>query len=75
VQIQEGEDTDAWSLKAKPAWTNVWHVWTVFMPRRTVTGKLACGRVWRRYNGRGWIYKRIVIENLDNCTPEMRAPA
>jgi hypothetical protein len=41
-------------------WTEVWHLWTVFIPRRTITGRLAYGKVWRRHDGRRWIYKRFV---------------
>jgi hypothetical protein len=66
VQTEEHQDTDAWNLRATPAWANVWHLWTVFMPRRTITGKLACGRIWRRHDGRGWIYKHIEFERFDD---------
>jgi hypothetical protein len=45
---------------AQPAWAQVWHLWTVFIPRRSITGRLVFGRVWRRYDGRHWIYKRVV---------------
>jgi hypothetical protein len=47
-------------LVTKPAWANIWHLWTVFIPRRTITGELVWGKVWRRHDGRGWIYKRFV---------------
>jgi hypothetical protein len=60
VQTDEGNITEVWSLESMPAWANVWHIWTVLIPRRTITGKLVCGRVWRRHNGRHWIYKRFV---------------
>lgn len=43
-----------------PDWAQSWHVWTIWMPRRTITGRLVWGRVWRRHDGRHWIYKRIV---------------
>jgi hypothetical protein len=46
--------------RPKPAWANIWHLWTVLIPRRTITGRLACGKVWRRHDGRNWIYKRFV---------------
>jgi hypothetical protein len=48
-----------WSPKAKPAWAEVRLLWTVVLPRRSITGKLLCGRVWRRHDGRNWIYKRF----------------
>jgi hypothetical protein len=45
------------TLRSKPAWANVWHVWKVIIPRRSITGRLVYGRVWRRHDGRRWIYK------------------
>ena len=45
---------------SKPAWAKVWHLWTVSIPRRSITGRLLCGQVWRRHDGRSWIYKRFV---------------
>jgi hypothetical protein len=35
-----------------------WHLWTVLIPRRTITGRLVRGKVWRRRDGRHWIYKK-----------------
>lgn len=43
----------------KPAGAEFWHIWMVYIPRRSITGKLVWGRVWRRDVGRRWIYKRI----------------
>ena len=48
------------SLETRPRWATIWHLWTVFFPRRSITGKLVRGRVWRRHDGRRWIYKRFV---------------
>ena len=48
------------SLSAKLAWAEVWHLWTVIIPRRSITGQLVFGRVWRRHDGHRWIYKRFV---------------
>jgi hypothetical protein len=45
---------------ARPAWAQVWHLWIVIVPRRSITGRLVVGRVWRRRDGRHWIYKRFV---------------
>jgi hypothetical protein len=47
------------SLQPRAAWTEVWHLWTV-IPRRSITGRLVQGRVWRRHDGRHWIYKKVV---------------
>jgi hypothetical protein len=46
------------SSNVQPSWSKVWHLWTVFIPRRSITGKLVLGLVWRRHNGRRWIYKK-----------------
>jgi hypothetical protein len=48
------------NLNPKPEWAEVWHVWTVLIPRRSISGKLVRGEVLRRYDGRRWIYKRAV---------------
>jgi hypothetical protein len=45
---------------SQPAWAQVWHLWIVIIPRRSITGRLVVGRVWRRHDGRHWIYKRFV---------------
>ena len=45
---------------AKPAWAEVWHLWTVVIPRRSITDQLVFGKVWRRHDGRRWIYKKFI---------------
>ena len=45
---------------AKPPWAEVWHLWTVVIPRRSIAGRLVFGKVWRRHDGRHWIYKKFV---------------
>ena len=35
-----------------------WHVWTVTVPRRSITGRLVWGTVWRRNDNGRWIYKQ-----------------
>jgi hypothetical protein len=55
VLIGGGSKMIRWKAKANdrmPDWTAAWHLWTVIIPRRTITGRLVCGTVWRRYNGR-----------------------
>ena len=42
------------------AWQTVWHLWRVVIPRRTITGKLVWGQVWRRRERGHWIYKKVV---------------
>jgi hypothetical protein len=43
----------------------VWHIWTVTIPRRSITGRLVWGTVWRRRDNNRWIYKRYV-ESADS---------
>jgi hypothetical protein len=47
----------------------VWHRWTVVIPRRSITGRLLFGAVWRRRDGRRWVYKRFVPAK-ENKAPE-----
>jgi hypothetical protein len=47
------------SQPPRAAWAEVWHLWTVIIPRRSITGWLVYGRVWRRHDGRHWIYKKF----------------
>jgi hypothetical protein len=55
------------SLSSKSAWAEVWHLWTVIIPRRSITGRLVYGRVWRRHDGRRWIYKKLVEYDQDRA--------
>jgi hypothetical protein len=58
-------DFEQGSTDPRPSWASVWHIWTVFIPRRSIDGSLIWGRVWRRHDGRHWIYKRLAdIEEL-----------
>jgi hypothetical protein len=45
----------------RPALATAWHPWTVIIPRRTITGRLVRGVVWRRHDGRHWLYKKFVV--------------
>jgi hypothetical protein len=38
----------------------VWHIWTVLIPRRSITGRLVWGTVWRRRDSGRWIYKQYI---------------
>jgi len=51
--------TLTFGLIQRPAMTNTWHLWTVIIPRRTITGRLVRGQVWRRHDGRHWLYKKV----------------
>jgi hypothetical protein len=47
------------NLSPRPAWAEVWHLWKIVIPRRSITGRLLTGQVWRRFDGRRWIYKKF----------------
>jgi hypothetical protein len=49
-------------LSVKAAWAQTWHLWKVIVPRRSITGRLVFGDVWRRHDGRRWIYKEVIDE-------------
>jgi hypothetical protein len=51
------------NLKPRPEWAQMWHLWTVFIPRRSITGRLVWHRIWRRHDGRRWIYKRYAAQD------------
>jgi len=36
-----------------------WHLYRVILPRRSITGRLVCGLVWRRRGRKRWLYKRF----------------
>ncbi len=41
------------------SWSEIWHLWTVIVPRRSINGQFIVGKVWRRHDGRDWIYKKF----------------
>jgi hypothetical protein len=50
-------------LRHDEVW-ELWHVWTITIPRRSITGRLLWGTVLRRRDDGRWIYKKY-IENAD----------
>jgi hypothetical protein len=46
-------------LREQPSMT-AWHLYNVIIPRRTITGRLVRGKVWRRHDGRHWLYKKFI---------------
>jgi hypothetical protein len=56
-----------------PASNEVWHLWFILFPRRSITGKLVRGLVWRRKNGRRWTYKRFTDPPSDMASPPLAA--
>jgi hypothetical protein len=49
----------------RSSWTEVWHLWTVIVPRRSINGRLVYGKVWRRHDGRQWIYRKFTEYSED----------
>lgn len=37
----------------------VWHLHRIFIPRRSITGRLVVGIVWRRRERQRWIYRKV----------------
>jgi len=58
--IADSNNHDLLDLSSPRAWAEAWHPWTVIVPRRSITGRLVSGKVWRRYSGRHWIYKKFI---------------
>jgi hypothetical protein len=55
-------------LRQHPATTTAWHLCTVIIPRRTITGRLVRGQVWRRHDGRHWLYKKFIAQGSASRT-------
>ena len=47
--------TLTFGLIQHPSEASTWHLRTVIIPRRTITGRLVRGLVWRRHDGRHWL--------------------
>jgi hypothetical protein len=56
--------------RSEPAWADAWHHWTVIIPRRSISGRLVWGTVWRRSSGRRWAYKKFVEYSIDGDRPK-----
>jgi hypothetical protein len=67
---------DPGTSRSRPRWAYIWHAWKVIVPRRSITGRLVYGRVWRRHNGRRWIYKNFVKYDprKDESKPDLDRP-
>jgi hypothetical protein len=53
------------NLNPQAEWAEMWHLWNAMIPRRSITGRLIHGRVWRRRDGQRWIYKTFIEFALD----------
>jgi hypothetical protein len=52
---------------SQSGWAEIWHLWTVIVPRRSINGQLVYGKVWRRHDGRQWIYKKFTEYSEDEA--------
>jgi hypothetical protein len=50
--------------RQRPPFEEVWHLWTIIVPRRSITGRFLWGTVLRRRDDGRWIYKKYT-EGLD----------
>jgi hypothetical protein len=66
---KSGDIDQAVGSRSGPAWADAWHIWTVIIPRRSISGRLVWGTVWRRRSGRRWAYKKFV-EYSDDSDPK-----
>jgi len=65
---------DVFRLRAtrqRPPYDEVWHLWSVLIPRRSITGRLVRGRVLRRRDDGRWIYREY-IEGVDGVDRSAR---
>jgi len=44
--------------KQRPPYEEVWHLWTIIIPKRSITGRLLWGTILRRREDDRWIYKK-----------------
>ena len=59
ANIESRDPLQMLGLNSNPAWAQTWHLWRVIFPRRSIAGPLVVGKVWRRHDGRDWIYKKL----------------
>jgi hypothetical protein len=52
--------------QSKTSAMGFWHIWTVVIPRLSVSGEIVRGRVWRRRDGRRWQYRAITEFGVDD---------
>ena len=55
------------AVNPRSNWAEIWHLWTVLVPRRSINGQLVYGKVWRRHDGRQWVYKKFTEYSGDEA--------
>ena len=54
-----GLNEDRLSYSSPRTRGETWHLHRVIFPRRSITGRLVYGVVWRRRDRKRWIYKKV----------------
>ena len=64
------------ATKQRPPYEEVWHLLSVLIPRRSITGRLVRGTVLRRRDDGRWIYRKYT-EGVDgaNRSAQLQQPA
>jgi len=60
LMTNSSETDSAVRSDLRQGWSDAWHLWRVIIPRRSITGRLVWGMVWRRNRGGRWVYKKFV---------------
>lgn len=58
--------------KQRPPFEEVWHLWAVIIPRRSITGRLLWGTVLRRRDDGRWIYKKYPSADVPEYHGQVR---
>ena len=60
------------ALRQRLPYEEVWHLWSVLIPRRSITDRLVWGTVLRRRDDGRWIYRKY-IEGVDGAARALLA--
>lgn len=65
---------DVQASKQRPPYEEVWHLWSVLIPRRSITERLVWGTVLRRRDDDRWIYRKYIqgIQGIDRAERSAR---
>jgi hypothetical protein len=64
TSIQKNKNLGFASSIPTGIYEELWHVWTVTIPRRSITGRLVWGTVLRRRDDGRWIYKKYFADEV-----------
>jgi hypothetical protein len=73
--IADNDDHTITDLNPQPSWAQAWHMWTVFFPRRSITGRLVFeksgGGTTGSAGGTRSSPNSMSIEIIDPYTPQV----